>query len=246
MHTYIPGESIYAKVNSLTSIESELPYSYYSLPYCHPQGGIKRSVENLGELLMGDQIDNSPYQFHVNVNESLYFCTTNALNEHEVKLLKQRTHDLYQVNMILDNLQAMLKLNMYDKIESVSHPLEFDKFQTIREQEKMQEEDVKLMAELGLDSYRFSISWSRLLPNGRGFVNPKGLQFYNNFINELVKYDLSLCNADLSLCNADLSLCNADLSLCNADLPLYNADLPLYNTDLPLCNADLSLCNADL
>ncbi|KAG6505132.1 beta-glucosidase 22-like [Zingiber officinale] len=51
-------------------------------------------------------------------------------------------------------------------------------------------EDVKLMAELGLDSYRFSISWSRLLPNGRGFVNPKGLQFYNNFIDELVKYGI--------------------------------------------------------
>ncbi|KAG6468627.1 hypothetical protein ZIOFF_073316 [Zingiber officinale] len=49
-------------------------------------------------------------------------------------------------------------------------------------------EDVKLMAELGLDSYRFSISWSRLLPNGRGFSNPKGLQFYTNFIDELVKY----------------------------------------------------------
>ncbi|KAG6534573.1 hypothetical protein ZIOFF_008476 [Zingiber officinale] len=109
---------IYAKVNSLTSIETELPYSYYNLPYCHPQGGIKRSAENLGEHLMGDQIDNSPYRFHVNVNESLYLCTTNALNEHEVKLLKQRTHDLYQVNMILDNLRVMLKLNMYDKVES--------------------------------------------------------------------------------------------------------------------------------
>ncbi|XP_042446533.1 transmembrane 9 superfamily member 12-like [Zingiber officinale] len=139
IHTYIPVESIYAKVNSLTSLETELPYSYYSLPYCHPQGGIKRSVENLGELLVGDQIDNSPYQFHVNVNELLYLCTTNALNEHEVKLLKQRAHDLYQVNMILDNLQAMLKLNMYDKVESVSCPLELDKSQTIREQEKMQE-----------------------------------------------------------------------------------------------------------
>ncbi|KAG6528280.1 hypothetical protein ZIOFF_010431 [Zingiber officinale] len=137
MHTYIPGESIYAKVNSLTSIETELPYSYYNLPYCHPQGGIKRSAENLGELLMGDQIDNSPYQFHVNVNESLYLCTTNALNEHEVKLLKQRTHDLYQVNMILDSLPAMLKLNMYDKVESVGCPLELNKSQTIQEQEKI-------------------------------------------------------------------------------------------------------------
>ncbi|XP_048139249.1 beta-glucosidase 11-like isoform X2 [Rhodamnia argentea] len=47
-------------------------------------------------------------------------------------------------------------------------------------------EDVQLMAEMGLDAYRFSISWSRLIPNGRGPVNPKGLQYYNNLINELV------------------------------------------------------------
>nr|CAB3450919.1 unnamed protein product [Digitaria exilis] len=104
MHTYKQGEEIGAKVNSLTSIETELPFSYYSLPYCHPEGGIKKSAENLGELLMGDQIDNSPYRFRINVNESLYLCTTNPLDEADVKLLKQRSRDLYQVNMILDNL----------------------------------------------------------------------------------------------------------------------------------------------
>ncbi|KAA8524922.1 hypothetical protein F0562_011440 [Nyssa sinensis] len=107
MHTYSTGEEILAKVNSLTSIETELPFSYYSLPYCKPPKGIKKSAENLGELLMGDQIDNSPYRFRMNINESLYLCTTSPLNEHEVKLLKQRTRDLYQVNMILDNLPAM-------------------------------------------------------------------------------------------------------------------------------------------
>ncbi|KAL3717602.1 hypothetical protein ACJRO7_009097 [Eucalyptus globulus] len=48
-------------------------------------------------------------------------------------------------------------------------------------------EDVQLMAETGLDAYRFSISWSRLIPHGRGPVNPKGLQYYNNLINELIK-----------------------------------------------------------
>ncbi|XP_052113036.1 hydroxyisourate hydrolase-like isoform X3 [Arachis duranensis] len=47
-------------------------------------------------------------------------------------------------------------------------------------------EDVKLMMETGLDAYRLSISWSRLIPNGRGPINPKGLQFYNNLINELI------------------------------------------------------------
>ncbi|XXG72369.1 hypothetical protein AAC387_Pa07g1483 [Persea americana] len=107
MHTYLQGDEIYAKVNSLTSIETELPFSYYSLPYCKPEGGIKKSAENLGELLMGDQIDNSPYRFRMNKNESLYICTSKPLTEHETNLLKQRTHDLYQVNMILDNLPAM-------------------------------------------------------------------------------------------------------------------------------------------
>jgi len=104
MHTYRQSEEIGAKVNSLTSIETELPFSYYSLPYCRPRDGIKKSAENLGELLMGDQIDNSPYRFRVNVNESLYLCTTIPLDEADVKLLKQRSRDLYQVNMILDNL----------------------------------------------------------------------------------------------------------------------------------------------
>ncbi|KAL0848666.1 hypothetical protein Bca101_021913 [Brassica carinata] len=46
-------------------------------------------------------------------------------------------------------------------------------------------EDVKLMAEMGLEAFRFSISWSRLIPNGRGPINPKGLWFYKNLIKEL-------------------------------------------------------------
>ncbi|CAE6104818.1 unnamed protein product [Arabidopsis arenosa] len=51
-------------------------------------------------------------------------------------------------------------------------------------------EDVKLMVETGLDAFRFSISWSRLIPNGRGPVNPKGLQFYKNFIQQLVSHGI--------------------------------------------------------
>ncbi|XP_023637805.1 beta-glucosidase 8-like isoform X2 [Capsella rubella] len=41
------------------------------------------------------------------------------------------------------------------------------------------------MAEMGLESFRFSISWSRLIPNGRGAINPKGLLFYKSLIKEL-------------------------------------------------------------
>lgn len=47
-------------------------------------------------------------------------------------------------------------------------------------------EDVKLMKKLGLKAYRFSISWSRLIPNGTGGLNPKGVEFYSNLIDELL------------------------------------------------------------
>uniref|UniRef100_A0A0E0C9E6 4-hydroxy-7-methoxy-3-oxo-3,4-dihydro-2H-1,4-benzoxazin-2-yl glucosidebeta-D-glucosidase n=1 Tax=Oryza meridionalis TaxID=40149 RepID=A0A0E0C9E6_9ORYZ len=47
--------------------------------------------------------------------------------------------------------------------------------------------DVKLMTETGIEAYRFSISWSRLIPNGRGAVNQQGLKYYNNIIDELTK-----------------------------------------------------------
>ncbi|KAI8574734.1 hypothetical protein RHMOL_Rhmol01G0377400 [Rhododendron molle] len=48
-------------------------------------------------------------------------------------------------------------------------------------------EDVQLMVETGLEAYRFSIAWSRLIPNGRGPVNPKGIEYYDNFIDELIR-----------------------------------------------------------
>lgn len=51
-------------------------------------------------------------------------------------------------------------------------------------------EDVRLMAELGIKAYRFSISWSRILPNGIGAVNRKGIDFYNDLINDLLKYGI--------------------------------------------------------
>ncbi len=51
-------------------------------------------------------------------------------------------------------------------------------------------EDIKLMAEMGLDSYRFSISWARIIPDGSGKINDKGIEFYNNLINECLKYGI--------------------------------------------------------
>lgn len=51
-------------------------------------------------------------------------------------------------------------------------------------------EDVALMAEMGLKAYRFSISWSRIYPNGRGEINEDGLKFYENLIDELIENNI--------------------------------------------------------
>jgi beta-glucosidase len=47
-------------------------------------------------------------------------------------------------------------------------------------------EDVRLMRELGLDAYRFSIAWPRVVPEGRGPVNAAGLDFYDRLVDELL------------------------------------------------------------
>jgi len=46
--------------------------------------------------------------------------------------------------------------------------------------------DVKLMTDLGLSAYRFSVAWPRIVPEGTGQVNPAGLDFYDRLVDELL------------------------------------------------------------
>jgi len=52
------------------------------------------------------------------------------------------------------------------------------------------QEDIRLMKEIGHNSFRLSISWSRLIPSGTGPVNEQAVDFYNRVINELLYYDI--------------------------------------------------------
>ena len=53
------------------------------------------------------------------------------------------------------------------------------------------ESDVALMRELGMQAYRFSVSWSRVLPEGKGRVNEKGLGFYDRLVDTLLKNNIT-------------------------------------------------------
>lgn len=68
VRVYVPA----AYVNSLTSFETELPFEYYTLPFCQPPEGIRRiaNTANPGTLLQGLRIENSPYNFTMKVRSA--------------------------------------------------------------------------------------------------------------------------------------------------------------------------------
>ncbi len=51
-------------------------------------------------------------------------------------------------------------------------------------------EDIKVMKELGIQAYRFSISWPRIFPNGDEVLNPAGLDFYDRLVDALIENDI--------------------------------------------------------
>ncbi len=62
-------------------------------------------------------------------------------------------------------------------------------------------EDVDLMRRIGLNAYRFSIAWSRVQPDGRGALKPKGVEFYSRLIDALLQAGITpfvcLCHYDI-------------------------------------------------
>ncbi|MGL4860033.1 MAG: glycoside hydrolase family 1 protein [Enterobacteriaceae bacterium] len=64
--------------------------------------------------------------------------------------------------------------------------------------------DIRLLKQLGHNSFRTSISWSRLIPDGTGEVNPQAVKFYNSLIDELLANDIepfiNLFHFDMPLC----------------------------------------------
>lgn len=96
---YEKGSLVDVKVNSLTSVKTQLPYEYYSLPFCKPREGVVQVAESLGEYLSGDRIENSRYQFKMGINEDCTVVCKQEINDNERKQLQDSIHKDYRVNM---------------------------------------------------------------------------------------------------------------------------------------------------
>ncbi|KAL2236911.1 transmembrane 9 superfamily member 8 [Sesamum indicum] len=103
------GDLLNVKVNKLTSIKTQLPYSYYSLPFCRPNT-IVDSRENLGEVLRGDRIENSAYVFRMREPQLCNVVCRLTLDAKTAKEFKDKIEDEYRVNMILDNLPLVVPI----------------------------------------------------------------------------------------------------------------------------------------
>eukprot|EP00775_Hariotina_reticulata_P011626 gene11626-11770_t len=117
---YVPGTYpqeflqdavVSAQVNSLMSGKTDIPYDYYSMPFCTPPEGVHRAghAANLGTILMGARLENSNYNFTVLKDEfAKNACPGKGfygpLTAEDVEKLTMLIHDQYMGRLVLDNL----------------------------------------------------------------------------------------------------------------------------------------------
>ncbi|XP_063978955.1 transmembrane 9 superfamily member 4 [Diachasmimorpha longicaudata] len=121
---YVPGvapvefkksQKIDVKAVKMTSTHTQLPYEYYSLPFCLPKNGtFVYKSENLGEVLRGDRIVTTPYEVAMGENVPCRLLCHSPKNpmtwtEDESKRVIERIKHEYTVHLLIDNLPAATK-----------------------------------------------------------------------------------------------------------------------------------------
>jgi len=86
---YVMGDRVKLKTNSLTSTKTQLPYDYYSLPFCIPEADkLIDYKENLGEILSGSRISSSLYSIKFLENVSCKVLGKNSFEELEMHIAR--------------------------------------------------------------------------------------------------------------------------------------------------------------
>ena len=107
-YEYAQDERVEIKVNKISSTKTQLPYDYYSLPFCKPES-ITNKVENLGEVLQGAVIQNSAYEVRMAKSDFKVLCRV-ELTKRTAGLIAQRIKEDYRAHLIMDNLPAATKM----------------------------------------------------------------------------------------------------------------------------------------
>ncbi|KAL7640463.1 UNVERIFIED_CONTAM: hypothetical protein RMT77_008738 [Armadillidium vulgare] len=129
---YVPGvapvefqenSSVEVKAVKMTSSLTQLPYEYYSLPFCSPEKPVYKT-ENLGEILRGDRIVNTLYEVFMKQSvECKILCKSKSdplkWNAAESKEVADRIKHEYYVHLLVDNLPCATKIPLPDTREEI-------------------------------------------------------------------------------------------------------------------------------
>ena len=100
------GDAVELKINTLTSIKTQIPRNYYKLPFCKPPGGPTMATENLGEFLTGNKIQSSPYTINMLTEMYCHKVCQNKLSKVQAAKLILHIKYGYHNNWIIDNLPS--------------------------------------------------------------------------------------------------------------------------------------------
>ena len=103
------GDKITVKAIKMTSSHTQLPFEYYSLPFCQPKEGIQYKTENLGEILRGDRISSTAYDVEMNVQyDCRVLCGSSdsptKFDTAASAAAHYRIEQEYFIHLIVDNL----------------------------------------------------------------------------------------------------------------------------------------------
>ncbi|EGD76169.1 transmembrane 9 superfamily member 4 [Salpingoeca rosetta] len=129
---FADGDTVEIKSVKMTSSKRpKLPYPYYYLPFCRPLK-MKNSRENLGEVLRGDRITNTPYELHMNQNVSCrLLCrgekyVEKSYTKAQIHRFEKFIRGEYRVHWIMDNLPAATRVEYDDTVKYIrGYPVGF-------------------------------------------------------------------------------------------------------------------------
>ncbi|CAG9535319.1 unnamed protein product [Cercopithifilaria johnstoni] len=117
------GDPIEVKGIKITSTKTVVPYEYYALPFCRPQGAIHYISENLGEVMRGDRIVNTPFAIFMKRDVK---CNTTcspripvSLNPEDSENLARRIREEYHVHLLVDNLPCTTRYQIENTNEVI-------------------------------------------------------------------------------------------------------------------------------
>jgi len=109
------GDTIEVRAIKMTSAHTQLPYEYYSLDLCKPESVLVYSSQNLGQILRGERIVNTPYDIKMNKNDKCrVLCKDKTWDEKASKDAGYRIEHEYFVHLIMDNLPCATRFTVPD------------------------------------------------------------------------------------------------------------------------------------